>query len=208
MKLIDISGNKYTYLTVLRRDILNNNSGQVKWICKCDCGKVVSVVGRDLKDGSTKSCGCYIRKLLLDMSTKHGDTNSTEYKSWLAIKNRCTNKRCKEYNYYGGRGIKVCNRWVKSYETFLKDMGRKPTKFHSLDRFPNNNGNYEPNNCRWATMKEQCSNRRSNVLITYSGERKMASEWAKLLNVSQGNLYRMLKGKTFDDTYNYYVNKL
>jgi hypothetical protein len=131
------------------------------WLCRCVCGNLTSVQSRYLNSGNTKSCGC----LDLDRKKKivHGESNSRmtlEYRAWISMKGRCYNKNHHKYPDYGGRGIRVCARWRTSYENFLEDMGRKPSRNHSLDRFPNNDGNYEPSNCRWATPKQQRANQR------------------------------------------------
>jgi hypothetical protein len=123
-----------------------------RWNCLCACGKQSVVAQASLRSGNTKSCGCQS-----GMPT-HGDTNSTEYKAWDSMHQRCNNKTRRDYANYGGRGITICARWQK-YENFLADMGRKPSPELSLDRV-NNDGNYEPGNCRWATRWQQNNNSR------------------------------------------------
>ena len=142
-------------------------SGQQKraFICKCECGKELKVSLTHLKTNHTLSCGCYkytfIKKT--QFKEKHGHTNnkgyrSKEYNSWKCMKNRCLYEKSKNYSYYGGRGIKVCDRWLNSFENFLQDMGNRPQGF-TLDRI-DPNGNYEPINCRWADSKTQRHNQR------------------------------------------------
>ena len=117
---------------------------------------------------------------------RHGDGHgkfSPEYRAWQAMKRRCWNPNDVRYERYGGRGIKICDRWMSSYIDFLKDMGRKPTQKHTLDRI-NLDGNYEPSNCRWATPEQQMRNRRNNVVITINGISKSACEWAETTKVS------------------------
>lgn len=106
----------------------------------------------------TKSCGCLRKKRAKEIKSIHGLSRSLEYKIWHSMKMRCTNDKVKAYKYYGGRGISVCERWMK-FENFISDMGLRPTTKHSIDRYPNKDGNYEPGNCRWATSSEQSENR-------------------------------------------------
>jgi len=152
MKLIDETGKRYGRLLVV-----GFQNG--KWECKCDCGKVTYVLGGNLRSGRQKSCGCldYERKV------KHGNTSGSketpEYRAWKNMKKRCYNTKDKYYQDYGGRGIKVCDRWLHSFENFLEDMGKRPSPKHSLDRI-DYNGDYSPENCRWVTASEQIINQR------------------------------------------------
>lgn len=129
--------------------------GKSLWKCVCSCGNVVDVFGVSLTHGTSKSCGCnrdYQHK-------KHGKYKTDEYRIWRGIINRCDNKNGPAYQNYGGRGIKVCERWKSNFENFLSDMGNRPSKKHSIDRI-DVEGNYDPNNCRWATYTEQARNTR------------------------------------------------
>lgn len=128
----------------------------------------------------------------------HKKNNQKLYKTWQRMKNRCYNKRCKSYGYYGGRGIKVCDRWLgaKGFNNFLEDMGEKPSRKYSLDRI-NVDGDYCPENCRWATWEEQENNRRTNVYYEYMGAKMTLPQWSKKLGISYGTLqYRKKKGLT------------
>lgn len=138
----------------------------IKWECLCDCGKTCEIVGVSLSNGTTKSCGC----LSLDLTAAQGRRNATHghtkgygttpvYSSWNNMFARCYNPKNKDYYLYGGRGIRVCDRWNR-FENFLEDMGPTWEKGLTIDRYPNNDGNYEPGNCRWATRLQQVQNRR------------------------------------------------
>ena len=135
------------------------------WECRCKCGTVKKVLRSNLFAGISKSCGCHKKEILHHLKAKHyaaSGSKTTEYRTWVAMKRRCYSPNSTGFKYWGGRGIHVCDQWLKSFEAFLSDMGKKPSPKHSLDRI-NNDGNYEPSNCRWATNTEQRNNtRRTN----------------------------------------------
>jgi hypothetical protein len=147
------TGDKYGKLSIVNE--VEKQGIHRRFLCVCDCGNEVEIILNNLRRNITTSCGCVRKKTHIT----HGMRYTSEYKSWCCIKQRCYNPNYDRYNYYGGRGIKVCNEWLNSFETFLKDMGIKPGKDYSVDRI-DVNGNYEPGNCRWADRITQRNNQR------------------------------------------------
>lgn len=154
MRLIDLTGQRFTRLTVVER--APNNGKQPAWLCRCDCGEMTTVQGGNLRDGNVQSCGCLRRPH--GHSWDRGEPSGA-YVSWKAMIQRTTNPKRRGYENYGGRGIRVCERWL-TFENFLADMGDRPDG-KSLDRI-DPDGNYELANCRWATRSEQQRNQRRN----------------------------------------------
>lgn len=159
----DITGNRFGLLTAVRRHSRNDHL-QLEWEHECDCGK--SYVAFPHTARESQNCGCQTSDKKSRASKTHGRSKTTLYKAWHGMTQRCINKQNRFYRYYGGRGIKVCDRWM-DFENFLKDMGERPEGY-TIERIDNNEG-YNPNNCKWATRKEQQRNRRVSVLVTVNG---------------------------------------
>lgn len=178
------AGQKYTRWTVLERSE-NTNSGAPRFLCQCDCGTFSVLAGNALRRGNTKSCGCFARDHAHDPK-RHGYHGTRTYASWVSMRSRCTNPLDSSYARYGGAGITFCERW-NSFEWFIEDMGERPAD-KSLDRWPNQLGNYEPGNCRWATRSEQGNNKKSNRLIEIDGNVKTLAEWARHTGINYNTL--------------------
>lgn len=178
----DLTGQKFGKLTVI--SIHEKRGKFYTWKCVCDCGsgKIVYPFSSNLKRGKSKSCGC----LVVGHEKTHGMTGTPEHKTWIKMRQRCLNPNDKEYPRYGGRGIKVCERW-DDYLNFISDMGIRPSKDHSIERI-NNNGDYSPENCKWATRSEQANNRRTSKLIEYNGKFQTARQWSIELNIDYEKL--------------------
>lgn len=191
MRRIDISGFRFGRL--IAKEAI---PGKTKWLCVCDCGATVEVSGTALRSGDTRSCGCLRREMTAARARvnhrRHGHHGSVEYMTWTRIRNRCRNPNHQDWANYGGRGIKVCDRW-DSFELFLADMGPRPSGT-SIDRI-DVNGNYEPTNCRWATPTEQARNKRTSSMVTFRGRTQCISAWAEEYGVSkQVLLWRIRSG--------------
>lgn len=161
----DLTGRIFERLTVIEMD--RTRSGRPRWLCRCTCGSIKSVAACELKAGKTKSCGCFDADRKKTETVKHGFNRTPTYVCWSNMHARCSNPSRPDFERYGGRGIRVCAAW-SDFATFLADMGEKPVGL-SLDRI-DNNGNYEPDNCRWATASEQRRNQRSKAEIRAAAE--------------------------------------
>lgn len=188
-QLIDMVGQKFGRLTVVERAVLA--SGRAHWRCRCECGNEKAILGKHLRRGLIRSCGC----LASDMTTIRNETQDgltkahrSTYRTWTSMLARCEN-----HHGYAGRGIVVCDRWRASFADFLDDMGPRPAG-HSIERV-NNDGNYEPGNCRWATRHDQARNTRRNRYVDANGKRMIVTDWAKETGISAALVYdRMSRG--------------
>lgn len=179
-RLINLIGVRFGELVVVSR--AEDRKRNRYWNCVCDCGRPSVVAGVSLTRGRTKTCGHGVN------APKHGHAftgkHTNEYKTWLAIKQRCFNKNHIAFCHYGGRGITMCQEWKDSFPAFFRDVGPKPSSNHSIDRIDNSK-NYEPGNCKWATRSEQMNNTRAVKLVTIDGETKTVTEWCDILGLSK-----------------------
>lgn len=197
MKLKDLTGMKFGNLLVKHRapDHLTPNGQRItSWACVCDCGKEIVATFQNLRSGHTKSCGCMFSQHNLKHGECVGNNISRLYNIWAGIKARCLNENNPRYKYYGKRGISICDEWL-SFDEFKKwaiSSGYKDNL--TIDRI-NNNGNYEPGNCRWTTQKVQSNNSRKNVVITFDNKSHTVSEWSDIVGIPYKTLwYRLNSG--------------
>lgn len=192
----DLTGRVFGRLTVIGLVHIDYKR-RFRWLCKCECGRFTNSLGPNLRRGTSSSCGCYAT----EVRSKHGDADNgnvaPEYNTLHGMIDRCSNPNSEHFHEYGGRGIKVCDEWnsLEKYESFLAYMGRKPSPEHSIDRFPNPDGNYEPGNVRWATKQEQAENRKSSIMLTFRGETMCSSRMARTHGLKPSTLtHRLNKG--------------
>lgn len=184
--LDNIIGKKYGKLTVLEY------VGNSKWLCKCDCGNTKIISGQDFKSGRTQSCGCLHKELLIKQHTTHNKTHTRLHRIWSRMKTCCYNKNTKGYKIYGLRGITICDEWLSDFINFYNwAMNNGYSHNLTIDRI-DVNGNYCPENCRWATKKEQANNTRVNRLITYNNETHTLKQWSEILNINYSKLHKRL----------------
>jgi hypothetical protein len=188
----DMTGLVCGCLTVIRRNGTYLKTRQAAWLCQCECGKETTVGSNNLRRGASKSCGC--RKAV---KKTHGMSYTTMHNTWLSMRQRCSNPNAPAYKNYGGRGIRVCERW-DSFENFMADMGPQPSPGHSLDRFPDNDGNYEPGNCRWATRSQQARNVRMKRYKTSIGMLSVSDIAERVGLTHQAIKWRIKQGLTGD----------
>ena len=186
MKFEDLTGQRFGKLVAVNPIDEPTKSGQHKrWVCRCDCGETAIVTSDHLKKGTTKSCGCI----------NHGKTGTRLYRIWSHMRSRCQNPKDENYKNYGARGITVCKEWARDFMAFYNwAISSGYNDGLTIDRTDNSKG-YSPENCRWADMRTQANNTRSNRKITYNGETKTLAEWARIIGVKQNTLlYRLKRG--------------
>lgn len=195
MPILDLSivGKKFERVTVVCSKGTAN--GRQTVLGRCDCGKEFVVFAKDLKSGNTKSCGCLALEIRRSIHTTHGESSlakrSHEYSVWIDAKKRCYNPRQTAFKHYGGRGIRMCERWLNSFPNFLSDMGRCPPGL-TLER-TDFNGDYSPENCEWVTQKDQCNNKRSNRFLELDGVSMTMARWADKTGIGVGTIWYRLK---------------
>ena len=206
MKKTDLIGIKFNRLTVISENGRDKH-GRVYWECLCECGNEIKVISSELKNGHTKSCGC-LNKERIELSKLKDTRKNSAYRVWDAMKQRCVNPNNSSYNRYGAKGIKVCDRWLNSFQNFLEDMGERPSKNHSIGRIKSELGYYK-DNCRWETPLEQSRNISSNVWLEYNGETMLQTDWERKFGLKNSTIYNQLrKGKTFKEVCEYYQFKM
>lgn len=187
----DLIGKKYGRLIVLNKEP-SQKTRSTMWKCQCECGNIVVVRADSLKRKLTQSCGCLCKEKI----TKHNMCKTKLYIAWDAMKQRCYNKNNKRYKHYGGRGIKICDEWLDKENGFINfynwSMQNEYADNLTIDRI-DVNGNYEPDNCRWITNKEQQSNKTNNHFITYNNETHTITEWGKIYNINEGTICSRLQ---------------
>ena len=193
-KAIDLTGQQFGRWTVVRREG-RAKDGHTSWECRCACGTSRVVCGYALQRGRTQSCGCLAAELTSRRSKTHGAARhgrvTPEYHTWKGMRERCENTASKDYSRYGGRGIRVCDRW-KDFENFLVDMGFRPPGKPTLDRIDGTQG-YRPGNCRWATWLEQEQNRHNVIQIAWDGRTQCVAAWARERGMKYTTLMQRIK---------------
>jgi len=194
-------GERYGFLVIEGEMPARRVSGSTKRYvrCRCDCGRDVEVRLSHLRSGHTISCGCFRPEGRIYSLLYHGLKDSPEYGIWKGMKKRCYKERSRGYRNYGGRGIRVCDRWLHSFKAFYEDMGPRPTPGHQIDRI-DGNGDYEPGNCRWSTRREQNRNRVDNCFYDFDGKTLCLKDWADLYGMRKGTLHdRLARGMSFEE---------
>lgn len=199
-RFINLTGQVFGNLTVISY-IGKRGPRHHYWTCHCNCGVIREVTSSNLIRGNTRSCGCLRIKISRERTTTHNAYHSPEYKVWSRMIDRCCNKNNKSFSNYGGRGIIVCEQWlgINGFSNFINNMGNRPTSKHSIERIDNNK-NYEPNNCHWATKTEQNRNKRNNRMLTYNEITLCVTEWELKLGFPLKSIHnRLQKGWSVPD---------
>lgn len=202
-KFDDLTGKRFGRLVAVAR-ILDKRPTQWKWLC--DCGRTAILPYGNVSRGRTKSCGCLQREMRGHCHETHGGVGEDLYSVWTGMKGRCWNPNNHKYHRYGGRGISICERWT-DYAKFRDDMGERPSGAYSLDRI-DNDGDYEPSNCRWANLSEQANNRSGNRRIEFNGDVKTVAEWSRFLGICYATLWHRINNNwSIDDAFSREIRK-
>ena len=186
MKRLELSGQRFGHLLVI--ECVGSRKGHTQWLCECDCGKKKVVDGRKLKEQQIKSCGC----MHFEACKTHGQSDTRLYHIWRTMKARCDDPNSVKFNRYGARGISICKEWYDFANFYKWAMENGYKDILSIDRI-DNNGNYEPSNCRWATAIQQANNTSANVLLEFCGEVKTEAEWAREVGIRLSVISKRLK---------------
>lgn len=180
-------GTRFSRLTT-RSEIFRGPNGRWYVHCVCDCGTAKDVMCKSLRNGSTVSCGCYRNSIVRTGPVTHGRSKTPVWRAYYSMLSRCYNHNVERYSEYGGRGIKVCDRWLAGFEFFFADMGDRPDG-RTLDRYPDVNGNYEPGNCRWATADQQANNKQDSKYLEWNGKRQTVAQWAREIGIDGSTIH-------------------
>ena len=193
-KLLDLTGQRFGRLTVLSRAedyISPKGKKSSRWLCQCDCGNIKVILGSALKNRRTRSCGCIAKEKIGNYKRTHGKYQTRIYKTWRGMKDRCLNTKHNRYPRYGGRGISICEEWLH-FESFYEwAMAHGYRDGLSIDRI-NVNGNYEPSNCRWITIKKQANNKGNSRYLTFNGETHTMAEWSEITGINYDTIRNRL----------------
>ncbi|MCK1459130.1 hypothetical protein IVB34_12605 [Bradyrhizobium sp. 2] len=201
-----LAGLRFGRLSVECRVLPNDKKGNTIWRCACDCGGLTTVTAIQLRRGATQSCGCLQKERTLEAVVTHGKSKTRTYEIWFGMIRRCSDQSHKNYDRYGGRGIVVCDRW-KSFENFIADMGEAPAGY-TIER-ENNDGPYAPDNCRWATRKEQSRNTSVSIIVEFDGRRMSLPEACELSGLKYESVYmRMRRGMAFAEAVSKNVERI
>ena len=188
---IDLTGKRFGSLVVIERNGTDKKTRNPLWLCRCDCGKTTTVRGCNLRTGNTRSCGCgmHFKEGALNPKYKGGHSRTRVHRIWTAMKSRCFNPSVRSYADYGGRGVVVCQEWKENFEAFYEWSIENGYADNLTIERKNVHGNYCPENCRWATRKEQSRNTRANVYLEIDGEKHLVCDLAEMYGLSKSTIY-------------------
>lgn len=200
-------GNKFGMVTIVEKTAKYSGTHRL-WLCSCECGGSALATMSDLRSGRRRSCGCLKKTARVTNGAHVGGKRMPEYGIWASMKERCSNPKQAQYARYGGRGILVCDEW-QDFACFISDMGPRPSSEHTIDRI-DNDGNYEPSNCRWALMSDQANNKSTNVFVTIAGEKLSLTQWSRRAGIHHMTIrYRARRhfGGDLEKAVNFYLKR-